>query len=193
MSTDFLAKKCIYALTDPLSNRVMYVGKTIDMDYRYRQHCDIHSPTKNLLLAIWIANLSKQDKKPKLIILEECDESTVTELNAAEEKWIREYKIKGEADYNIVVGERVVKGSKIKNTHPDDWLEFATNAKYALLLLHQIGEQSGNMAHVKYLDAIIKIIRSLEKQIRNIENDIYKEYPEWKHVSQALRSVLNES
>jgi len=48
-----------------------------------------------------LAQLQRQGLEPERRILEQCAE---IELDAAEKKWIRHYKVRGEAELNISVG-----------------------------------------------------------------------------------------
>lgn len=76
-TNDGLAQRVqIYALTDPGTGEVRYVGKSVDAASRLQQH--IWNSTrkhKHLPVACWIRSLSKKGLCPSLLILEECLES----------------------------------------------------------------------------------------------------------------------
>lgn len=78
----------IYALVDPDTDEVRYIGKTGDPSKRLSQHCATGAkPTDER--SRWIASLKAQAKKPKLVVIEECTGNTWT---AAERKWIAHYR-----------------------------------------------------------------------------------------------------
>jgi hypothetical protein len=90
----------IYALLEPDTDDVRYVGKSVNPDKRLYQHCH---PEKNAkrLSAEWITSLLVQGKTPKLVILEECGIDTWDE---SERRWIAHYKSIGMAQTNIAAG-----------------------------------------------------------------------------------------
>lgn len=60
----------IYTLSHPITNEVRYVGKTINIKRRYKQHLyDKRGSHKSN----WVQSLRKQNLKPVITILEECD------------------------------------------------------------------------------------------------------------------------
>src|SRR5207247_9439398 len=110
----------IYALCDPRTDRVMYVGRSIDTDYRFRTHrTRIHGNRK---LAQWIGILIREGLEPKQQILEQCHSET--ELDDAEKKWIRKFTVLGQPEFNISIGGNVRVAGKVHNSHPDDWFQF---------------------------------------------------------------------
>jgi len=89
----------IYALVDPITNRVMYVGKSYDVKKRYDQH--ITGSTSNQKLRSYIYDLSRAGLRPRQILLEE-----TSDLSEREEHWIKTYREKGEAVLNIMLVPR---------------------------------------------------------------------------------------
>lgn len=80
----------IYALTDPTSNEVRYIGKTNELQRRYTAHL-AHATNENdrSHRANWIRKLASQGREPGMIVLEVCDES---EWRERERHWIRYYR-----------------------------------------------------------------------------------------------------
>jgi len=76
----------IYSLIDPTTNIVRYVGKTSDVERRYKEH--LRGDNSNSHKNNWIKKLLKQYKKPTLIILEECNNTSWEER---ERYWISQY------------------------------------------------------------------------------------------------------
>jgi len=90
-----LKKQFIYSLTDPITNEVRYIGKTNNPKDRYSRHlqkCYLEKYDKNTYKSNWIKSLLKIGEKPIMDIIQECDSSTVNEL---EIYWINKFKIDG--------------------------------------------------------------------------------------------------
>ena len=90
----------IYALVDPLNHLVRYVGKTANLDARYRVHCS----GKDGSTGVWVKSLPQP---PVLVLLETVEEKTVpvkgvssarcnSQLiqasTVAETKWIKRFR-----------------------------------------------------------------------------------------------------
>lgn len=90
----------IYALKDPLTHKVKYVGKTsAPLNERLRQHvyCAVKGATKR---DGWIRELNKAGMLPVIDIIE-----TVTgDWQERERYWIKYYKAMGEELRNDTIG-----------------------------------------------------------------------------------------
>ena len=78
----------IYSLKDPITYQIKYIGKTIDINRRYKEHIQTHRNRKSKKNS-WIINLIKNGLEPIMEILEECN------LDNWEEReifWISYYK-----------------------------------------------------------------------------------------------------
>lgn len=77
----------IYALKNPDTEDVGYIGKSYDVKTRFKQHLCDNTGTRK---AHWINSLKKEGKKPVLIILE----SDYDDIKGsdAERKWIKYYR-----------------------------------------------------------------------------------------------------
>lgn len=75
----------IYGLVDPRDNIIKYVGKTINIESRYRQH--LYSKDKD-----WLNDLKKNGLKPDLIKLDEIETEDRKEVQALETEYIIKYK-----------------------------------------------------------------------------------------------------
>lgn len=82
-------KTFIYSLTDPISNQIRYVGKTINLEQRLYNHIN-HAKSMKYKRHVyyWINSLLKQGKLPVMEVLEECD----TYWQEREQYWIEQYK-----------------------------------------------------------------------------------------------------
>lgn len=93
-----LKKQFIYTLIDPITKEVRYIGKTSNPHDRYKRHlqkCYLDKYDKNTHKSRWIKNLLEISEKPIMNIIDECDDSTVNDL---EIYWINEYRKNG---YNL--------------------------------------------------------------------------------------------
>ena len=83
----------IYALVDPHSHLVRYVGQTAELHIRFRVHCNGKDPCTGQ----WVSQLKE---KPVLVILETIEQKMwepihphgSTELKHAETKWIKRFR-----------------------------------------------------------------------------------------------------
>jgi hypothetical protein len=78
----------IYALLDPDTDEVHYIGKTEYLDRRFGAHMQAN-PAKSKKRAEWIRGLINEGKKPKLLVLEVRPFDDWVE---AERDWIAYYR-----------------------------------------------------------------------------------------------------
>lgn len=74
----------IYTLSDPTTNEVRYVGKTINIKRRYKQHLYDKRTTHK---CNWVQSLRKEGLKPILTIIETCNDN----WQEREIYWISQY------------------------------------------------------------------------------------------------------
>lgn len=81
----------IYALSDPISKEVRYIGKTKSISRRLQSHIDFarNKKRKRRYVSDWILGLLCQNLKPLITIIEEVDENNWTER---ETYWIKHFK-----------------------------------------------------------------------------------------------------
>lgn len=87
----------IYALVDPRTNDVRYVGKTVEPERRHRRHCERPG---NDGLRHWVWKLAGKGLAPTMVILGRCEDQ---EWEAAERAWIACFRLNGRL-YNIHEG-----------------------------------------------------------------------------------------
>ena len=78
----------IYGLKDPRDYQIKYIGKTIDIGRRIKEHNQIHRNKKSKKNS-WIIHLVENGMQPIMEILEECKETNWIER---EMYWIQYYK-----------------------------------------------------------------------------------------------------
>ena len=185
----FKPKIGIYALCNPETDRVMYVGQSIDLDYRSRTHwTTIHG---NPRWGTWMAKLSRLGLEPKVLTLEQCSDA---DLNAAEKKWVRYFKGRGEAELNVSVGGETRISSKLLNTHPDDWCQFALKVRDAYRLLLEIQEQALQLTSVKNYDSMRGLTLKWRLVIQKIEQQLREKFLSGStfHQHSSLRFKVSE-
>lgn len=84
-----MPKVYIYGLSDPRTGEVKYVGKTIDINRRYRNHINTNDNAKNSKRVAWIKNLKSQGVYPEIFVIEETTEDL---WRKAEQYWISYFK-----------------------------------------------------------------------------------------------------
>ncbi len=90
----------IYSLKDPRDYQIKYIGKTVDIDRRIKEHNQIHRNKKSKKNS-WITHLIRNGMQPIMEVLEECEESRWVER---EKYWIRYYKELGFDLKNMTLG-----------------------------------------------------------------------------------------
>jgi hypothetical protein len=187
MKSEYQPVRGVYALSDPTTGRVRYIGKSVDTDFRYRQHVSMYANDNNLKKMEWLSGLLRQGLKPNLKILRICQSQI--EMNTAEKELIREFKAQGEAELNVSPGGSSRSADRVLNTHFEEWFQFADNISTTRDLLINIANDAGRMASVRHLDGVRKLIRRLDQEVNRIDKRIRARFPEWEDVSEALRST----
>jgi group I intron endonuclease len=95
----------IYALCDPRTDDVRYVGKSNDPEKRLRDHLQCRST--NVHKDRWLSKLKSQGQKPLLRVLEECDRS---DWKDCERFWIATLLESGAALLNLTDGGDGIEG-----------------------------------------------------------------------------------
>ena len=90
--------KGVYALLDPVTGIIAYIGQSKNISKRYSQHV---KSCANKALKSWICRLSNAGMSPDMIILEESDSPV-----DAEKHWIDRAKAAGIVLFNIHEGGR---------------------------------------------------------------------------------------
>lgn len=79
----------IYALVDPRTFELRYIGLSENLKSRRRQHSKPNSSTQGPHLMNWIQNLQKDNLKPEFLVLEYC---SIKDLSENEVFWISYFK-----------------------------------------------------------------------------------------------------
>lgn len=129
----------IYTLTDPLTNEIRYVGKTIQKpEKRYAQHITSAKKRKTYV-NIWVDDLLKDNLKPILNVIDHCVDCDWVKL---ESSWVRKIfeenkklcnltyiKEREERDPNLSIN--ITTNNKIKKVCQEiSWLKRHTDLTY---------------------------------------------------------------
>jgi len=99
----------IYALAEPETSNIRYIGKTVNLKDRLNRH---FSETSNTYKNNWLKSLN--GVKPNIIILDICDESNWIEY---EQYYISKYKLLGYNLTNHTIGGEGFSGTKLTEQH----------------------------------------------------------------------------
>ena len=77
----------IYGLIDPRTHRIRYVGKSVHLEQRWRDHVREarYDISRRTLKGLWVRDLRAAGLRPDLIVLEECG----TDWSSREKYWIK--------------------------------------------------------------------------------------------------------
>lgn len=142
-------KFSIYALKDPVTNRVFYIGRSKHPSTRILQHVSeaqnykasqqitedqlfglekfLKRGTGSLKKMKWINNIIEKGLQPELIILDEWDCFDVADANRLEDAWIAEMKRRGEPLTNRILSRRMKPEWYI--TSPTQYMEWLKAGK----------------------------------------------------------------
>ena len=122
-----MRKHFIYALTCPISNKVRYVGQTIDLNKRMNSHIN-YSKNHSTHKANWINSLLKENLEPNIMVLEECDSNDV---NDREIYWIKRFRDSGHNLTNSTNGGEGTVGHIFSDEHRRKLSESSKGRKHS--------------------------------------------------------------
>ena len=80
-----------YMLSDPETNEVCYVGKTTDLERRYKQHCSNPGNFKgNAYMTKWISGLARIGKMPTMDVIDSITEDFTGATSQKERELIKQ-------------------------------------------------------------------------------------------------------
>lgn len=166
----------IYALCEPTTNRVMYVGLSHDIERRYRQHVSTRTIQGNRKLYLWIDSLRRARGEPILSVLEYVEGYMA--LEEAEERWITHYRQRGEAEFNIAPGGSRRSSPRSALSTCDDWHDLGRNVRLAIELLWTIQFQVGGILDVTAGKGVERARLRLESARDKLDTILWKTFPE---------------
>jgi hypothetical protein len=163
----------IYTLSHPITNEVRYVGKTINVKRRYKQHL---YDKRNSHKACWVKSLKNEGLKPIMTIVETCSNN----WQEREIYWINQFdnltnlKEGGGVDYNRTTSEGTKEkirqanlGRKLTDKHKEKIKESTKNK--INILIDGIEYES-----ITEASRLLKI--ELTKIHRRLKSDKYPNY-----------------
>lgn len=130
----------VYALVDPQNDRVMYVGQSLDIDYRFRQHLSLKRCDLGGKKYEWVHRLKTKGLLPRLVVLERC---SAADLNRVEREKIHHFLAIGECELNRE-SYGLGNGSVVKSAGAsrDDWFQLSRKYMIAVRLLNEIAGET---------------------------------------------------
>lgn len=177
----------IYGLSDPRTGRTMYVGQSIDIDYRYRQHCNPTLDNTSLTKLSWVMELKGLGLKPVLTVLCECE--NFRELDEAERRFIRDFRAVGECELNITAGGAgdgvTERRERAFSANKEEWFQFGRTLKAMTMTISEIkaearrllGRSSPAMKRFDQFDMDFCSFKSA------CEAFVFRKYPEWDRIT----------
>lgn len=145
----------IYALVDPITNETKYIGQTNDLKKRYKQH--LHPISEK---SIWIHNLRRKSKKPKLSIIEEFKSDEL--VNERELYWINFYKQK---KAKLLNGKYLHPRKKYDIINHDEIIADELKKRYELIKRESDYLAIDDLLHDLYYQGWIPAVRTQQKTI----------------------------
>jgi hypothetical protein len=161
----------IYALVDPFTDKIRYIGKSIQPKQRLANHCNDSSVTYR---TNWIQSVIKKGKRPKLKILEKLPDSA--NWQEKETEWIARGRKLGWPLTNCTSGGDGVNDlpKEIREKMRKVWL----GRKHKPESLKKIGEASLGRTHTndwkEYMSEIMKGREFTEEWRENISQSVRK-------------------
>ena len=146
----------IYALVDPVSNECRYVGKSINIEDRFKNHCQARTKT---YVNNWIKSI--RPFTPNLIELEQVHE----ECSQAEQFWISYMKYIGCRLTNLTKGGEGIPG--LKRTFSKEHCERISKARLGKILSeeHKSKIRAGNLG------------KTVKEEVKKYLSELFKDKP----------------
>lgn len=177
----------IYALIDPRTEQVRYVGQTVDLGTRTRTHFDIRHVGHNLELYQWVYDLHQRGLQPRVEVLEECRDTGQADLQ--ERFWIRKHLCEGCRLLNICDGGSGPVKTKALHVSKAEWLQAAREIKDARRLVQRALVQVANAGGTSKPTAkhLERALQQMSEASSDLEEMICQHFPEWRgEITEAL-------
>lgn len=175
---DYEPKAGIYALCTPETGRVMYIGQSIDIDRRFREHLGNYEEN-NLEKRQWLGELKARGEKPLLKVLVTLSPYDYHALNSEEARLIHEHRARGEAELNKTGGGANRSVNRLARTSKDDWITFAKTLYHLRESILTAADQAGQLAGAEGMDQLLRLNHKLDKMRYVFQRKIDRVFPEW--------------
>jgi hypothetical protein len=173
----------VYALMDPRTDVVMYVGQSLNVGARYRDHCNPQIWCHNAERRAWIFELRQQDLMPILRLLRQCDGR---EIDQAEKDFIRDFKAIGQCELNITGGGKGWAPDRSARTKQDEWVELGHKVNDARLILGEIEQMVDKMAGSGTSRKVTSIRVKTEQLQLHLQGILLDKFANWDHAIRAF-------
>lgn len=151
----------IYALRDPQTNKIRYIGRSFDIQDRYRQHL---SPSNFNNKTSWIFELRKMGLFPILEIIEQIPRTlALSSITEREKFWIKHYRALGEADLNVASLTR------LESVKPQTVERFLMQCDLLLELLDDLIGTTSWFGKAKDIDPLYRLLEKLKHRITHLK------------------------
>lgn len=166
----------VYALVDPRDDRIMYIGQSVDIGTRLKQHLNPKSNVTNWPLHGWIMSLIREGTEPLCRVLVRCEQP---EMDAVEIQAIREHRAAGDCIFNVAKGGAGAVVSRVANTTRDEWAELGRRTRDLLELSHEVQTLAFRLSGTKTERQLGRVVASIEKARSTLENVMIAAHPTW--------------
>ena len=186
----------VYALIDPRTNRVMYVGQAPDIEHRFRQHINLNRPFDQKQVKDWVTELKREGMRPTVEVLEE---ATWPHTDPIEARYIRDYKVNCQCELNRARGGQygqpggAADGGNLSafNGHKNDWHELGRAIKEARVLLREIEAEASRLGGTVGKRPMKETVAKFDRAKHFLEGIMRREFPEWSNISQLFTGPDN--
>jgi len=171
----------IYKLIDPNTNKIRYVGKTKNLQKRYYHHCSLAVCNKeNTHRSNWIKSLLKNNQKPVIEIIENCNKDN---WQQKEIYWIKYYSNKYDLCNHTIGGDGGKGFSQYKK-----FKVYQFNKQGKLLNIFNSTKEASIITNTPF-EGIKKCLRGLYKTSNNYHWSKDKTF-KWKKRNHNAKKVL---
>lgn len=183
----------IYALRDPRTKLIHYVGQTINLERRYNQHLRYSETTGTFSMADWFQSLRESGNHPEVAELEVCE--CATDANEREKFWIKKLIQENHPILNHASGGRSTRSSKnVDRTRFEDWIELGYYIKYSYETTLRTMELASKM--LGKTSSPCRKIKTIINKMDNLKNDldeiVCRERPQWNEATRVVYGLSNE-
>ena len=180
----------IYALSDPATNLVRYIGKAKNLHIRIKKHYKPSELKNKTHKNTWLNSLLSRNLRVKISILEECNSEEL--LNPLEKKWISYYKQNG---YDLTNGTEEGDGGKMSPESIAKMIISKTGKK--LSEKHKLKISEANTGCFVSEDTKRKIGKAHKNKIISLESikkmsDAHKGQISWNKGKKATKETIEK-
>ncbi len=166
----------VYGLFDPRDGHCVYVGQSVNVERRIKQHLESQAVAHVVTpIREWARKVRAAGAEPEGRVFAEAHWS---ELNDLEERYVREFKSRGQAGLNTSLTGR---GStnRIGRLSRDGWVSLFERGRLVSADVFALAGTVGKFLTVKEQDEILKAHRLIDRAMSRAHMKVADEFPEW--------------